>query len=493
MDRSIAVSVSGKAARMTQEANLTEAEVSAIVRSFEERWDLFSKLVDGVCLWQLIRFEVSLRKQRGGLVRAPLSRKRLITGAFIGVLQYLLPSRHYHYLCKTYDSAHRGMQGDQSVDIYFDALCEEIDGGAKMSSYDAAGFEDTVARAKCRPVFDDTSLIVLSAVLGRYFPYKKTDPVFDLLAKALALEFGYNDYTAGRLARQYNVFRWRSYLYGLVLKKFMPVVVLAPDSGQFALMDACRNRKVGFVELQHGVFTAVHPNVLPKELPSQASVIKPSILAVYGNFTRDVLLGSALEADGRIEAVGAPFIERARMLRDSAFQPSEEVKVTITTQGVATEQLCQFVTVFLQNANLPMKIYIKLHPAYDVEEELYVRYLGSEPRVEIISGKSARSTHELIALSDLHLSISSASHYDALGIGTPTGIIPFETYQSVSSILQHEGAFLVDNPERFAAIVSRRGWPAVPLETRDHFFASGFVGNMKRVLQQRAEGNEATK
>lgn len=493
MVRSSAGPVPGKAGRVTKDTNLTEAEVSAIVRSFEERWDLFSKVVDGVCLWQLIRFEVSLRKQRGGLIRAPLSRKRLVIGVLFGILQYLLPGRRYHYLCKTYDSAHRGIQADQAVDIYFDALCDEIHGGAKISSYDAAGFEDRTSIARRRPVFDDTSIIVLSAILGRYFPFKSTDPVFNLLADALGQEFGFSDYTAGRLARHYNVFRWRSYLYSLVLRKFAPAVVLVPDSGQFALMDACRNGGVAFVELQHGVFTAVHPNVLPEELSSKTNVIKPSILAAYGNFTREVLQGTALEAEGRIEAVGALSIERARLLRDSMFQPSEEIKVTITTQGVAAQQLCHFVIVFLQNASVPIKIHIKLHPAYDVEEELYAQYLGHEPRVEIISGKSTRSTHELIALSDLHLSISSASHYDALGIGTPTGIIPFETYQSVAAILQHDGAFLVDNPERFAAIVSRRGWPVVPVKTKDHFFAQGFVGNMTRLLDPQREGYEATK
>ncbi len=477
---------------MTHEANLTEAEVSAIMRSFEERWNLFSKLVDGICLWQLIRFEVSLRKQRGGLTRAPLSRKRLISSAFLGILQYLLPTRRYRYLCKTYDSAHRGVVEDQAVDIYFDVLCDEIDGGAKISSYDAAGFEDRISIAKRRPVYDDGCLIVLSAILGRYFPFKLTDPVFDLLADALAQEFGYSDYTAKRLARQYNVFRWRSYLYGLVLRKFSPAVVLAPDSGQFALMDACRKRKIAFVELQHGVFTAVHPNVLPNALPRRVDIIKPSILAAYGNFTCDLLHGTALEVEGRIEAVGAPSIEYARALRDAAFRSSEDIKITITTQGVAAEQLCDFVIVFLQNTRSSVKIYIKLHPAYDAEEEPYTRYLGDEPRAEIISGKSDRSTYELIALSDLHLSISSASHYDALGIGTPTGIIPFETYQSVAAILQHEGAFLVDNPERFAAIVDSRDWPSVPVKTKDHFFAQGFIGNMRGLLQRQAEGNEAT-
>jgi len=117
---------------MKQEEQLTEAEVHILVRAFEDKCQLFSRRVDGICIWQLIRFELSMRKQRGGLARALLPRRRLVNGAMTGLLQFLWPSKKYDYLCKTFDSAHRGQDADRTVDVYFDDLCNFVAGRGEV-------------------------------------------------------------------------------------------------------------------------------------------------------------------------------------------------------------------------------------------------------------------------------------------------------------------------------------------------------------------------
>ncbi|MHB0952137.1 MAG: hypothetical protein ACYC10_09425 [Allorhizobium sp.] len=474
---------------MRREERLTEAEVHILVRAFEDKWQLFSRRVDGICIWQLIRFELSVRKQRGGLARAALTRRRLVNGTVTGLLQYLWPSRKYNYLCKTFDSAHRGQDADGTVDIYFDDLCNYVAGGAKISSCDTSGFEDKISRASHRPVFDDTSIIVLSALLGRFLPFRKSHAVFGEIANAIAGEFGFTDYTAAKLARTYNVFRWRSLLYKRLLAKYSPSVVLSPDSGQFALMKACAEMGTPFVEMQHGVFTSVHPNALPVTLRNETGILKPDALAVYGAFTRDMLTNTLLHVEGRIFPVGGPSIERARRLRDTSFTAADKVVIAVTAQGIETAKMCEFLAAFLQKVGNEVVVKLKLHPAYDVEEDSFRVRLGGDPRIEIISGKSTISTHELIALSDLHLSISSAAHYDSLGMGTPTGVIALETHHSVDAILHYEGAFIVTDADQLALTVARRDWPRVPDETRNLFFVSGFNMNMARLMQLYATKN----
>lgn len=475
---------------MKQEEQLTEAEVHILVRAFEDKCQLFSRRVDGICIWQLIRFELSMRKQRGGLARALLPRRRLVNGAMTGLLQFLWPSKKYDYLCKTFDSAHRGQDADRTVDVYFDDLCNFVAGGAKISSCDTSGFEGKISRASHRPVFDDTSIIVFSALLGRLLPFRRSHAVFGEIANAIGEEFGFTDYTEAKLARTYNVFRWRSLLYKWLLAKYSPSIVISPDSGQFALMKACAEMGTPFVEMQHGVFTSVHPNALPVTLRNETGILKPDVLAVYGAFTRDMLTNTLLHVEGRILPVGGPSIERARRLRETSFAAADKVVIAVTTQGIATAKMCEFLAAFLQKVGNEVVVKLKLHPAYDVEEGSYRARLGNDPRIEIISGKSTISTHELIALSDLHLSISSAAHYDALGIGTPTGVIAFETHHSVDAILNYEGAFIVSDADQLAQNVVRRDWPRVPDETRDLFFVSGFNMNMARLIQLYATKNK---
>lgn len=462
----------------------SEADVNARVREIEDRLDLFSLTIDGVSLWQLVRFEVSIRQQRGGLARAPLQRRRLIRSLWSGLYQYVVPSRSCRYLCKTFDSAHRG-QGDTGMqDIYFDTLCAAVPGGAKMSSYDAAGFERNASRSDRPPVFDDTSVILASALLGRVWPYTRSHHVFDRLADAIASEFGFRDYTAKRLARIFNVFRWRAGLYQRVLRKFSPEMVLAPDSGQFALMKACDEANIPFVELQHGVFTAAHPNSLPSALKGKPGILEPAALAAYGDFTRNTLSGTLLHEDNRIVSVGGPAIERFRQLRDKEFKSSETIVITLTTQGIAGASLVALVRHLLERGPPNVLLNLKLHPAYDLEEERYRDQFGDAQNVRIFSGKSRHSVHELIAFSDLHLSISSASHYDALGIGTPTGVLKMETHQSVAAILNHEGAFLVADPDALVQMLLTRQWPKVPVATKNHFFQGNYIANMSRLMQR---------
>lgn len=312
----------------------SEAEVNALVREIEDRLDLLSLTVDGTSLWQLVRFEVSIRRQRGGLARAPLRRGRLLKGVWNGMWQYIRPARTCRYLCKTFDSAHRGQGKGGTRDIYFDSLCDAITGGAKMSSCDVVGFEEKIAAAVRPPVFDDTLVIVASAVLGRFWPHVRTHEAFGRLAEAIATEFGYADYTAERLVRLYNVYRWRVALYRRVLRKFAPELVFTPDSGQFALMKACNEVKIPFVELQHGIFTAVHPNSLPSAVKGAPGILEPSALAAYGGFTRDALADTLLHADDRIVPVGAPTVEHFRQVRDTTFRPAQTIVVTLTTQGI---------------------------------------------------------------------------------------------------------------------------------------------------------------
>ena len=49
--------------------------------------------------------------------------------------------------------------------------------------------------------------------------------------------------------------------------------------------------------------------------------------------------------------------------------------------------------------------------------------LGSDSRVQIVSGHDDPNAYVLIARSDLPLSIASACYYGALGIGAPTLVI----------------------------------------------------------------------
>lgn len=461
----------------------TEAEVSVAVRAFERKTGILALAVDGTSIWQLLRFEVSLRHQGLEVGRQAVPRKRLVRGVVNGALQFLFQKR-CRVLCKTYDSAHRIVTATGIRDIYFDDLVEALPQAVKMSSCDADGYEARLSKAEIPPVFDDTSIIVVSAVLGRLFPVTGNAQIWDQVSRAIVAEWSFADYTPDRIRRLYSVFRWRRLLYRLFLWRCGAHVVICPDAGQFALMQAAHRRGVPYIELQHGVYTSVHPNSLPDDLTpaEREAVMLPDRLAAYGAFSVEALAGSALKRFERIALVGAAFISKARALRAERQNADEPPTLLLTTQGVAREELVNFVGEFLSTCDAPFRLIIKLHPAYDSDRDLYGERIGSDNRVTIESKTSMVSTQDLIAGADFHLSISSACHFDALGIGTPTGILALETHQSVQDLLKESGAMLIETPQDLARIVEERSFPSVPEETSDRFFARNFERNIEKLI-----------
>ncbi len=77
----------------------TEAEVSSEVRAFERKTGILALAVHGTSVWQLLRFEVSLRHQGLELRRQALPRSRLVRSIVIGASQFLFQKR-CRVLCK---------------------------------------------------------------------------------------------------------------------------------------------------------------------------------------------------------------------------------------------------------------------------------------------------------------------------------------------------------------------------------------------------------
>ncbi len=267
-------------------------------------------------------------------------------------------------------------------DIYFDDLVEALPQSVKMSSCDSDAYEERLSHAEIPPVFDDTSIIVVSAMLGRLFPVSGHAQIWNEISRAIVTEWGFADYTPERVRRLYSVFRWRSVLYRFFLWRCGAKVVICPDAGQFALLHAARLRNVPYIELQHGVYTRVHPNSLPADLsPAERAAVNASRQSCC---LRRVLCrgsaSSALERFGRIDLIGAGFISKARALRAQRAKNEEPPTLLLTTQGVAREALVNFIAEFLTVCNVPFRLVIKLHPAYDSDRELYAIRIGNDPR-----------------------------------------------------------------------------------------------------------------
>lgn len=463
----------------------TEAEAAAVLARFEIEHRLFELSVRGVSVWRLLRFPVGFALQNLPFERAPLPRGELLA-AFLRSLRDLarLP-RDARYAVKTYVSALRIGVRRGYEDIYFERLLDEAPGGVRLYSLNAAGYFGRPASSTA-PAVDCTAVNVAGALLARLFPVRDGDAVFARLGALIGDRLGIAEFPAGRVRRMFSSFWWQSRLHLWILRRLGVKTVFAADTGERALLDACRRLGVRFVELQHGIFTPDHPDSLPFQAlqgAEEAALLLPDALALYGDYWRDRLAGTALGKTGRLLPVGASVIEKYRAVRAADFRPAPGCpRLVVTTQGIDRDALIGFLAGFLSLYGEPCLLTIKLHPAYDSSLEPYIRMLGADPRVRIVGGRDDPNTYELIAESDLHLSIASACHYDALGIGTPTLVIGLAGYPLVQDLLDAGDALFAGDPGELAKTVSRRGWAPVAETVSGKYYRHGFVQNLMPLI-----------
>jgi hypothetical protein len=218
----------------------------------------------------------------------------------------------------------------------------------------------------------------------------------------------------------------------------------------------------------------------------QGELLLPDLLTVYGDYWAEELQGSALGKLGRIRPVGAPLIDSSRALRLGRFaaDPAKPV-LTLTSQGgVSAQRALEFVRTFLRVYSGPLLLNVRLHPGYEASSSPFDGHFSDDDRVVLWRGNAKPDTYEMIAMSDLHLSIYSACHFEALGIGTPTAILALPGHELVRDLAARGDALLIDSPERLADLVAQRSWGTVPAETSDHYFRRDHIGSLKAVLAE---------
>ncbi len=144
-------------------------------------------------------------------------------------------------------------------------------------------------------------------------------------------------------------------------------------------------------------------------------------------------MAEELESQGffrqELRVVGSLRIDRYRAYRRDFLASMDSLapkRVLVTTQGLDIERLIAFMKEVLQLAqdDASFEVIFKLHPMRERSKTVYEAAFAGDPRVTVLLGSEDPPTFALLANADVHVSISSACHYDALGLGVMTVILP---------------------------------------------------------------------
>jgi hypothetical protein len=466
--------------------NRTEAEVYEILEKFERKNEAFSMSVKGISVWRILRTPIGLALQNLSLEQRPIPRYELFKAFFYSLRDLIRPVKTFRFAVKSYVSALRVPNNGRYEDIYFERLLEKMPGGIRLFSLNAANYSSRKHSAIV-PSIDCSAISILGNLLARIFPVREGDIIFTKLNSLIANNLELNNFSQRRIRLMFSSFWWQSRMYKLLLRRLGVKVVFSADTGERALLNASQNELIHFIEFQHGIFTENHPDSIPVASlynVKNINLLLPDMIALYGDHWVACQSHTILANLNRLFSIGSHVIEKFRAERAVKFTPNQNCpRLILTSQGIAQNTLIDFLTEFLNLYKGDCILIVKLHPYYDRLPDAFKKALGEDSRIQIISGDQDPNAYELIAQSDLHLSIASACHYDALGIGTPTVIIGIEGYQLVNNLLETGDAIFAGNPKDLAEIISKRNWKSISKAVSEKYYRSNFFKNLFFVLE----------
>ncbi|MCE9659480.1 MAG: hypothetical protein K8R60_13035 [Burkholderiales bacterium] len=446
--------------------------------ALERRHDLFSFRIDGWSGWRVMRNPI-YRMAQGLPLAQPArsdSRRSLRALAATAKLIWLwLVAPQRELLIRTCRSALRVPQGERFRDVYFDGLIQNGHSCVKLEEINSADFDRQAAAAVRPPDLDTVVFTFWGRVLGLLFPVKAL-PFCTRLAALLEQEVAVS-VSPRWLRMRISTVYWQSRLFAVLLARLRPKAVLVADTGEYALRIACRRRGIRFIELQHGVLDAA--DAVPAWVEGDAAeLVMPDLLACRGTYWIEKLADTRQGREAALP-VGNELIDFARR-RIVPRPPEAPLHLVATSQGLDSERLAQWLADMIAAAppELAWRLSLKLHPMYDAATLAYDRLRG-DSRVRIIAGAEQPNLFDLLTEADLHLSISSASHFDAAALGVPTVVVPLSGHELVIGAVDNVQVFLAAEP---AAVWKLARHAPIDAALTHRFATPGFVENLQRVL-----------
>lgn len=467
------------AGRENERAVMTADEAQAEIARIEAARDLLRYKVDGWCVWPLLRLAVG--KQLQGLVFAPQTpvtraqRLRVAAGDLPGAVRL----RRSDYLVKSMVSGLADRDGDAYRDVWFHELLEALPGAVKIDGVNSPTLLSHRARAR-HPAAMTTELFGLAAgVLGRLRAPAGLEDAAAHLANDLAEELGPDVLPAPAVRAALLRFYWMKRAYALLLARVRPRWVFTADPGENALAAAARERGIRVLELQHGLVYGAHHAYgwTGYAVPYREQMPIPHRVLLYGEHWRRELARYGFWGDA-LRVVGSLRVDAHRA---RPRPPGQGRMVLVASQGIDTERVAAFLAEFLRREPDPeLRVVVKLHPAYEQRGEVYQSALGGDGRVSVVAG-GGEPTFELMLRAHLHLSISSSCHYEALGLGVPTAVLPFITHEVVAPLWERGHATLLSTPGDLQALLAGPV-PAVAPEVSAYYFQPGALRNIETIL-----------
>jgi len=444
---------------MSTESAWTTEKVHTRFLELETECELFDLRAEGIPVWERIRFDVNRKlMQEIGLIGSasdisstksthPLERARSFGEAMTTHNPYLYGN--VDVLC--WGLPRRKQQDDGSWwDLYFDPLYERLD-------FDYLHVEEPYLGTHRNPAkTDQLAYLDLISVADRISDATRRPTIqlgssarrtLDGFEEALETVFDASIDVTGLLRRSLRSRSARKPMYEKLLERVDPsACVLVRSYGKETFVEACRERAIPTVEIQHGALSEYHFGYsFPGDRTKAAF---PDYFFAFGDHFRS--LADYPIPPENVRSVGYPYLEATLEKFDSGTRSSAERtpatdRVLFLSQGTVGEQLSKLAVAVSKHDAFDGEIVYKHHPReYESWTEHYPWLVDAD--ISVVDSDSP-SLYELFDTATVQVGVYSTTLYEGLAFGLQTFLLDMDRLEFVRDIVEAGWAGVVDSAD----------------------------------------------
>jgi hypothetical protein len=426
--------------------------------AMEKEHSLHEIEVDGVRIWELIRFRIQMRMMAGigsfgESRRKPKLTIKLLVLRFVDMIlsttfknPFLAGKAQYLVL----GHARRKKIGNSWLDPYIDPILEHLPGEWVYleGRYEGRHFRPTAtSRTRYLDLVDTLAMLARPLSNGKAKILSR-DPGLSLIANAVEKtfgnSFGVTAFAVERLRDRLSRLR----LYRFLLQRIRPrLVLLCPGYGNEIFIEACRLENVTTAEVQHGVLSRYH---FGYSCPL-GKVLFADYLLLFGEYWKDRAPFPIPRS--RLLTVGYPHLA---LETNQMVDVSRESMILFISQGVIGKALSQF-AVDLANqlgADDEYKVVFKCHPGEAARWHMEYPWLATGA-VQVIAGNES-DLYTLLAKAEICVGVFSTALYEALAFGCRLLLINLPGVGYMSDLVEDGTAQLANSVQQALSLIKKR-------------------------------------
>jgi hypothetical protein len=416
--------------------------------AFEINHSLFELQIEGVPIWERMRFQVFRdinRQNGGGRAHTDIGNtwRDYVQGAHLFIKNFVIKNPFFSDESDMLFVGHhrRKRLDDTWWDIYCDPLHEAGD-------YDYTHFEKdymlthfTPARTKnlrYLDIIEQSSNIQRALNLNSpTIPPESLDKL-QYLEERIQSQFGADIDLVTLVEKILHERRAKLPLYNRLLQRVDPeLVVVVVSYGRETFIEACKSQGVPVAELQHGVVYDYHFGYSFSGQRTKTTF--PDYFLAFGEFWKESI--DYPIPDSQVIPVGYPFLEQS--IREYSESDSNN-KLIFISQGTIGEKLSKFALELDRYPGFDCKIVYKLHPGeYDRWRTEYPWLENAD--FEIIENQ--KRLYRLFSESTAQIGVGSTAIYEGLAFNLKTFIYECSGAEALQPLIDDGVAKLISSPE----------------------------------------------